>query len=458
MPVTGQWYHAVCVYDGTQMRLYVNGVLQSDVDSGTLNQSTVDMKLGVFYTSPSLFFDGRIDEVFVFNRALGGSEILDMYKRGAVRLLYQVRSCDDDVCDTESFIGPDGTGSTYYSELSNTSTSLPSLSLTNVPDNRYFQYKSYFQTDNSSYSPELKSVSIGPDHYPSGELTVENGSGPSFTMLNGFKETLGSGNGGVVKYQVSNDGTSWYYYTSGKWNLASGESQTNTVAEVNSKIGSFSTDVGKGDFYFKAFLISDGSEEVQLDKVSLTYELSSGDNGDDDDDDDDDDNDKQPPSVIYTTSSSNPVETIIEVLTETGETIQVQIYTVIINNHGDPGILMNGAAVPGSIVIVKLGDESIATTHAESDYWELEFSISDIEDMLKLGRNAMTLEFYNREKELIGSKDIYLLIESDPKFERHDDILRIVDYSMMALVVCDCVSLIYMFGVRKGLNKFKKSN
>jgi len=448
MPVTGQWYHAVCVYDGTQMRLYVNGVLQSDVDSGVLNQSTVDMKLGVFYTSPSLFFDGRIDEVFVFNRALGGSEVLDMYKRGAVRLLYQVRSCDDDVCDTESFIGPDGTGSTYYSELSNASASLPSLSLTNVPDNRYFQYKSYFQTDNSSYSPELKSVSIGPDHYPSGELTVENGSGPSFTKLNSFKETLGPGNGGVVKYQISNDGTSWYYYTSGKWSLASGGSQTNTVAEANSKIESFSTDVGKGDFYFKAFLVSEGAQEVQLDKVNLTYDLSSDDNGGDDDDDD-----QQQTSTTYITSGKDPVETIIEVLTETGETVQFQIYTVIVNDHDDPRILMNGAAIPGSVVIVKLGGKSIATTYAESDYWELEFSISDIEDMLKLGRNAMKLEFYDRDKELIGSKDIYLLVERDSKFEKHDEILGILDYCMLALVVCDSVSLIYMFGVQKGLRK-----
>ncbi len=169
MPVTGQWYHAVCVYDGTQMRLYVNGVLQSDIDTGTLNQSANDMKIGVFYTSNSLYFDGQIDEVFVFNRALSATEVADIYKRGALKLKHQVRSCDDAACSGETFIGPDGTSSTYYEWGTTNSTSTPSFSLTNVADNQYFQYKAYFETDDTSFTPELKNITI--DYSDAGSST-----------------------------------------------------------------------------------------------------------------------------------------------------------------------------------------------------------------------------------------------------------------------------------------------
>ena len=112
------------------------------------------------YTSNSRPFNGRRDGAFITHRALSSAEVLTLYKRGANRLKYQVRSCDDSACVGESFIGPDGTGSTYYTELSNSSLSTPSFTLTNVLDNRYFQYRSIFETDSTSLSPDLTSASV----------------------------------------------------------------------------------------------------------------------------------------------------------------------------------------------------------------------------------------------------------------------------------------------------------
>jgi len=103
-------------------------------------------------------YDGVIDEVASYNRDLDAGEIAARYKRGATRLKYQVRSCDDEGCDTESYIGPDGTSGTFYSELQNGGLGLPSLSLTNVSANRYFQYQAILETINSGLTPELKSV------------------------------------------------------------------------------------------------------------------------------------------------------------------------------------------------------------------------------------------------------------------------------------------------------------
>jgi len=51
-----------------------------------------------------------------------------------------------------SFIGPDKTTSTYYTNYIGENL--------NVSGNQYFQYKFYFETDDISYTPELQSVSV----------------------------------------------------------------------------------------------------------------------------------------------------------------------------------------------------------------------------------------------------------------------------------------------------------
>ncbi len=167
MPDTDKWYHAVCVYDGSQMRLYVNGELQSDVDTVTLTQSNYhgvlknDIILGDFYArGTSLNFDGQIDEAFIMHKALSASEVYEMYRRGANRLKLQVRSCADDTCSTENFTGPDGTASTYFTEQTNVSEFPPNMSLDNVSSNQYFQFEATLETDNSAISPQLQCVKI----------------------------------------------------------------------------------------------------------------------------------------------------------------------------------------------------------------------------------------------------------------------------------------------------------
>lgn len=158
----GQWHHLVGVVDGLSRRLYVDGVLRNSDNQGMQNVSgnTAEFTIGGFHDGWNLYFDGSIDEVAVWNRSLSGPEIEDLYRRGINRLKFQVRSCDDAACSGESFIGPDGTGSTYYTELDNTGASPPSLALTNVVDNQYFQYQAGFESDSAPLSPELKSATI----------------------------------------------------------------------------------------------------------------------------------------------------------------------------------------------------------------------------------------------------------------------------------------------------------
>ena len=130
------WNHVVVTYDKSKLRLYINEVL---IDSSVFTQA-INTNSFSLVTGDDL--NGTVDEVAVYSRILSATEISDHYKRGALRLKYQVRSGSTDP-PSGSFIGPDGTTGTYYSELSNSTTELPSLSLTNVGNNQYFQYKTY---------------------------------------------------------------------------------------------------------------------------------------------------------------------------------------------------------------------------------------------------------------------------------------------------------------------------
>lgn len=101
---------------------------------------------------PSDFWVGDVDEVAIWSRMLTTAEIEDLYLRGATKITLDVTSCALANCsDGGAFAGG-------YTELSNTSLTPPSFSIT-VPDNRYLQYRATLETIDPAYSPELVSVS-----------------------------------------------------------------------------------------------------------------------------------------------------------------------------------------------------------------------------------------------------------------------------------------------------------
>jgi len=68
-----QWHHVAGVYNGSRLYLYVDGGLDaSDSASGSLNVSTSNVYIG---GSPSQSFNGLIDDVRIYDRALSADEI-----------------------------------------------------------------------------------------------------------------------------------------------------------------------------------------------------------------------------------------------------------------------------------------------------------------------------------------------------------------------------------------------
>jgi hypothetical protein len=78
--IVGNWYHILCKYDGSIASIYVDGELQNSVSlSGLLRVSSQHILAGANPTSPpSGFFNGAIDDIRIWNRALSASEIQDL--------------------------------------------------------------------------------------------------------------------------------------------------------------------------------------------------------------------------------------------------------------------------------------------------------------------------------------------------------------------------------------------
>jgi hypothetical protein len=72
----GEWTHLASSYDGAAMRLYVDGVLVQTVDqAGAVATTGGPLRIGGNAVWGE-WFDGRIDEVRLYDRALSGAEIV----------------------------------------------------------------------------------------------------------------------------------------------------------------------------------------------------------------------------------------------------------------------------------------------------------------------------------------------------------------------------------------------
>ena len=199
----GQWHHAVYVSTSSGQSQYLDGQLTGTAVASAL--SLAYLNLGTGYTnawaqanSGWFYFRGMMDEVAIWNRELHASEILQLYRRGANRVKFQVRGCtlrdcSDDLTET-AWKGPDGTNQSSFTEFDNrtlpgptssglTQNGAPSVTFSNfalpVSPSRYFQFRALLESDDmgmscaygasgtaEACSPELKSVTILPASSP----------------------------------------------------------------------------------------------------------------------------------------------------------------------------------------------------------------------------------------------------------------------------------------------------
>jgi hypothetical protein len=79
---TGIWYHFAGTYDGSEMRMYLNGSLEnSRPKSGEIFNSAEEVKVGRYGFFSGWVFHGAIDNVIIWNRALLSNEVWQVYSQ-----------------------------------------------------------------------------------------------------------------------------------------------------------------------------------------------------------------------------------------------------------------------------------------------------------------------------------------------------------------------------------------
>jgi hypothetical protein len=109
----------------------------------------------------------------VHDRALAPAIIQERARRGALRLAWQVRVCDDAACEGEddAWVGPSGTSASQYTESCSTALDQPRLSLSDldcdgdgtpddnaelaVPEGAFFQARALLDSHRPPDTPEL---------------------------------------------------------------------------------------------------------------------------------------------------------------------------------------------------------------------------------------------------------------------------------------------------------------
>ena len=74
-----EWHHVAAVYDGATMLIYLDGALDNSVPTTeALEISDANVLIGTNPDEPGRYWDGLIDEVLIYNRALSETEIASL--------------------------------------------------------------------------------------------------------------------------------------------------------------------------------------------------------------------------------------------------------------------------------------------------------------------------------------------------------------------------------------------
>ena len=83
-PTKGEWIHVVGTWNGSEIRLYQDGILvDKETATGSLNNAGDPLGIGRHAENTNnRYFDGSLDEIRIYKRALASSEIKKLYFKG----------------------------------------------------------------------------------------------------------------------------------------------------------------------------------------------------------------------------------------------------------------------------------------------------------------------------------------------------------------------------------------
>jgi Tfp pilus assembly protein PilF len=173
---TGKWYNIAGTYDGSNLKIYVNGILENTVSwDYNIQINSASLHIGEAKWSSDTNFDGIIDEVrildvarppVVLHKGTFTSSIFDTGSGSNFNtitwnptsqppssdLKFQLATNNDG--STWDFVGPGGSSNTYYTTASGQAI------WSGHEGDRYLKYKAYLNTTDYSVVPALQDVTI----------------------------------------------------------------------------------------------------------------------------------------------------------------------------------------------------------------------------------------------------------------------------------------------------------
>ncbi|MBM2818205.1 MAG: hypothetical protein HW401_795, partial [Parcubacteria group bacterium] len=127
-PSTGAWHHAVATYESVSgnQKLYVDGILRSTVlhpAGATIKPLAqyADMRIG-YSRINSGYFNGKIDDVRIYNRALSATDVTELYNANKPAVTTNAAANITSTSATlNGTVNPNGLASTAYFEYGLTS-------------------------------------------------------------------------------------------------------------------------------------------------------------------------------------------------------------------------------------------------------------------------------------------------------------------------------------------------
>jgi len=145
------WYHIVGTYDGTNMIIYVNGSAHSttaSISDATPFSRDTNVSIGSNEGGSDNFFNGTIDEVRIYNRALTGEEINSSFKGSLL---------------TEKIFPEENITTISYSKFN----VLGNISYDDARKTIGEEYRFRLEIDEDSYGGNInQSVNVGCQEYP----------------------------------------------------------------------------------------------------------------------------------------------------------------------------------------------------------------------------------------------------------------------------------------------------
>jgi len=78
-----EWYHIAGAYDGSNLKIYINGILDnSDASTGSIDNDDVSFTIGAREAGMDRFLNGKIGQVAVWSKALSATEVSAIYTLG----------------------------------------------------------------------------------------------------------------------------------------------------------------------------------------------------------------------------------------------------------------------------------------------------------------------------------------------------------------------------------------